>query len=252
MPAVADAADPVLLAWLVAQADKGATIVSICDGALPVARAGLLKGHRATGHWATQSQREHDFPDTTWLRNTRYVADGKRISSAGISAAIPLSLALVEAIDGRERAAALAQRLGVDDWSASHDSLRFKQDAGMIFTAAINKIFSSRQTIGIELHPGMDDIALALAADAFSRTYRSRVQTVAPGGEAVITRAGLTVLADRGSATAASTAAVVDVMLDALPATDALAHILARIGTMYGRSTAKLVADQLEYPLTPR
>src|SRR5437868_4689076 len=90
--------DPVLLEWLKGQAGKGATIVSICDGALVVAKAGLFKGSRATGHWATQAQREHEFPDTQWLKNTRYVADGKRVSSAGVTAAIPLSLALVEAI----------------------------------------------------------------------------------------------------------------------------------------------------------
>ncbi|UUZ50208.1 DJ-1/PfpI family protein [Massilia sp. B-10] len=82
VPALSTPDDPVLLPWLAAQAAKGATIVSICDGALVAARAGVFKGHRATGHWATHKLRVENFPDTEWLANRRYVADGKVVSSA--------------------------------------------------------------------------------------------------------------------------------------------------------------------------
>ena len=44
VPAMIKRDDPALLAWLSRQSGKGATIVSICDGALVVANAGLLKG----------------------------------------------------------------------------------------------------------------------------------------------------------------------------------------------------------------
>ena len=87
VPAVVKRDDPALLAWIAAQAAKGGTIVSICDGALVVANSGLMKGHRATAHWATEALRAKQYPDTDWLRNVRYVADGNIISSAGISAA---------------------------------------------------------------------------------------------------------------------------------------------------------------------
>jgi putative intracellular protease/amidase len=53
-------APPVLVDWIKAQADKGASIVSICDGALTVAKAGVFKGHRATGHWATLAKRKRE------------------------------------------------------------------------------------------------------------------------------------------------------------------------------------------------
>ena len=53
VPAMVKQDDPALLAWLSRQSGRGATIVSICDGALVVANAGLLRGHRATAHWAT-------------------------------------------------------------------------------------------------------------------------------------------------------------------------------------------------------
>lgn len=106
VPAVRKPDDPALLAWIGAQGAKGATIVSICDGALVVANSGLLKGHRATAHWATEASRKERYPDTQWISNVRYVADGKRVSSAGISAAMPATLALVEAIAGQARAGA--------------------------------------------------------------------------------------------------------------------------------------------------
>lgn len=51
--------------------------------ALTVAEAGLLKGHRATGHWASYAKRKREYPDTEWLENTRYVAESAARSRRG-------------------------------------------------------------------------------------------------------------------------------------------------------------------------
>src|SRR5690606_2422404 len=51
VPAVHYSDDPMLTAWLRTQADKGATLVGICDGVLLLAHAGQLDSRRATGHW---------------------------------------------------------------------------------------------------------------------------------------------------------------------------------------------------------
>jgi transcriptional regulator GlxA family with amidase domain len=80
-----------------ARAEKGATTVSICNGSLVLANDCLTDGHQATGRWSKHGLRVAKFPDTHWLKNTRYVADGKIVSSAGITAALPFSIALVEA-----------------------------------------------------------------------------------------------------------------------------------------------------------
>lgn len=240
VPAVAEGhtADPALLGWLRAQAGKGATIVSICDGALVVANAGLFKGRRATGHWATQAQREREHPDTRWLTNVRYVADGPVISSAGVSAAIPTSLALVEALGGRVRAQQVAHSLGAADWGPAHDSTPFKLGAGHMLTYAANAWFSRTDEIALPLAEGGDEIALALAADAWSRTYRSRAHTVAAAAAPVRMRHGLRVLPDRvGSAPAATDA----------PPLRALDRALDDISRRYGQRTADFVSLQLEY-----
>lgn len=235
-----------LLGWISAQAGKGASIVSICDGALIVAQAGLFKGHHATGHWATHARRVHDFPDTQWLENTRYVADGKVISSAGVTAAIPLSLALVEAIAGNDRAAQVAQDLGVSDWSSRHDSEQFHLGFRRYLTVLRNRL-SPHRDVGLPVAEGVDEIALALAADAFSRTYRSHAYTVAfsPGG--IQTRHGLTLLPDRIVGDANEPKHLLPEFA-ATPSAQVLDQTLADIANVYGRPTANLVALQLEYP----
>ncbi|HEV8313716.1 MAG TPA: DJ-1/PfpI family protein, partial [Burkholderiaceae bacterium] len=202
--------DPVLLGWLQDQAAKGATIVSVCDGALVVAEAGLFRGRRATGHWATQARREHDYPDTRWLKNTRYVADGNVISTAGVSAAIPLSLALVESIGGQQRAERVAQELGVDAWGPQHDSEPFHLGLRHYLAAAGNMLFSPREDIGLPVADGVDDIALALAIDAFGRTHRSPVYALAASAGAVRTRYGLALRPDRVAGDGAAPLRVVE------------------------------------------
>jgi putative intracellular protease/amidase len=252
VPAVVKRDDPVLLAWIAAQGAKGSTIVSICDGALVVANSGLLKGHRATAHWATQGLRAKEYPDTQWLSNIRYVADGAIVSSAGISASIPTSIALVEAIAGTDRAAALANELGVADWSTTHDSDRFRPRFGVNLmayarTAYTNARLHALQSVGVPVAPGVDEIALALTADAYSRTGRSHAYALSATDAPLQTRHGLTVLPDR----VIGGPNPVDRTLpafDATPSARMLDQALAGIAESFGRSTAYGVASDFEYP----
>jgi transcriptional regulator GlxA family with amidase domain len=69
-------------------------VASVCTGALVLAEAGLLDGHRATTHHEYFDPLEH-YPNVRVLRGARYVREGKISSSAGISAGIDLALAIV-------------------------------------------------------------------------------------------------------------------------------------------------------------
>jgi putative intracellular protease/amidase len=251
VPAVAKSTDPALLAWVAAQGAKGATIVSICDGALVVANSGLLKGRRATAHWATEDHRKEKYPDTQWVGNTRYVVDGKIISSAGISAAMPTSLALLEAIAGREQAAAVAQQMGVSEWSAAHNSDAFKPRLGsnlMAYaTTYTDSWFHSADSIGVPVADGVDEIALAYTADAWTRTHRGRVYAIGASKAPVQTRYGLTLLPDR----AAGAGDAPDLMLpapDGIEPGKTLDHVLVQLAQRYGGNTAYRVALEFEYP----
>lgn len=251
VPAVTNSADKTLIAWVAAQGAKGGTIVSICDGALVVANSGLMKGHRATAHWATEEHRRMMYPDTQWENNVRYVADGRIVSSAGISAAIPTSLALVEAIAGHDRAAELAKELGVSNWSAAHNSDTFQPKFGVNLlahaTRFTNAWFHSNESIGVPVTLGIDDIALALTVDAYSRTSRSHVFVLATSIEPVQTRNGLMFMPDRiiGSTNPPD---YVLPNFDSTPSAQVFDKVLVAIGDRYGRSTAYRVALDFEYP----
>ena len=232
-----------LLAWIRAQAGKGATLLGICDGVFSLAHAGLLDGRRATGHWYSANNRQAQFPKTQWLEQRRYVVDGPIISSSGVSAAMPVSLALVEAIAGRTRAQQLADELGLTDWSATHDSRAFALLRADYLTLAGNWLaFWDHETLAIPVHTGIDEIALALTADAHARTYRSQVVSIAT--TPLVTRSGLRLIPDQAHSEPDMRA----LSITNGPASYALQQALENIASHYGRATARLVALQLEYP----
>jgi RNA polymerase sigma factor (sigma-70 family) len=240
--------DPVMLDWIRLQAARGATIVGICDGVPVLANARLLKGRKATGHWRTIDGLERKHPETQWLRNRRYVADGNIITTSGVSASIPISVALVEAIGGREKAERVAQFLGVKDWSAAHDSEQFKLTAGGLFTVLRNKaMFWRHEALGLEVAPGVDEISVALIADAYARTRRSTALAVARTDRPVLTRRGLTLLPERLSNGPDRPSAMLP-LYETVPAAQALDRALEGIATRYGEATAAFVALTMEYP----
>ncbi len=240
--------DAALLAWVRRQAAAGAVIVGICDGVPVLAGAGLLEGRRATAHWKTIGGLERRHPGTRWLRNTRYVQDGNVITTSGVSASIPVSIALVEAIGGRARAEEVARFLGVKGWSAAHDSEQFSLDAGSLFTALSNKaMFWRHEALGLEVREGADEIAVALVADAYARTRRSSALAVSPSPAPVLTRRGLRLVPDRVSGGSGRP----DRMLplhETLPPAQALDRALDGIAASYGKATAAFVALTMEYP----
>jgi putative intracellular protease/amidase len=93
-----------VLAWLRRHAAAGALITSVCTGSLVLAKAGLLRGRRATCHWA-------GLPELALFGATpidqRVVADGPFITGAGVSAGLDLGIALAAHFRGRPYAEAL-------------------------------------------------------------------------------------------------------------------------------------------------
>jgi putative intracellular protease/amidase len=255
VPAMQGSKDSVLLAWLATQAAKGGILVSICDGALILANSGVLKGHRATAHWATRGHRLEHYPETTWVANARYVADGKVITSAGISAAIPAALALVETIAGAERASAVAADIGAVDWSAEHDSTVFGPhwgNLGIWLTWYTDPWFHSRREIGVPVAPGVDEIALAITADAWQRTQRARPVTVAAAATPLRTRFGLTIVPERVAGANDAPEQMLHIP-DSTPPAQLWDQVLNHIASSYGPRTAQRLALEFEYPgYTPR
>jgi putative intracellular protease/amidase len=194
VPAMDDDDDPAVTAWLRRQAEKGAQVIGICAGGVTVGNAGLLDGRRFASHWYYRDGLVETHPSATYVPHQRYVVDRGVATTTGISASVPTMLALVEAIGGRDKAGAIAAEIGVTSWTPKHDSTPFRLDAGRMWTYVLNKItFWRNETWSVDVQDGMDDIALALAADAWSRSGRVTVDASAAGP--VKLRSGLVLLA---------------------------------------------------------
>jgi transcriptional regulator GlxA family with amidase domain len=86
---------------------------SVCSGSYLLAAAGLLDGKRATTHWSRAADFARKFPRVRLDPDCIFVKDGSIWTSAGISAGIDLSLAMIEADLGESIARRTAQQLVV-------------------------------------------------------------------------------------------------------------------------------------------
>jgi transcriptional regulator GlxA family with amidase domain len=246
VPAMSRNDDPTVLSWIRSQAAKGATIVGVCLGGMVVAEAGLLDGKRGTTHWYGVGDLRREHPAAVYVPDRRLVVDKGVATTTGISASMPMMLTLIEAIAGRDRAQAVARDLGQARWDARHDSSAFKLARPFALTVARNVLaFWNREQMGIELTPALDEVSLALVADAWSRTYRSHAVTFARSAQAVPTRNGLRILPDQ---VASDWPGERRVAIDDRPPVRALDDALQAIQGRYGRRTADVVAMHLEYP----
>lgn len=89
------------LLWLRKMAATARKVTSVCTGALLLAKAGLLKGRRATTHWGSLDLLASIDASVEVDRESRYVDDGV-ITSAGVSAGIDMAFYVVEQLCGRE------------------------------------------------------------------------------------------------------------------------------------------------------
>lgn len=88
--------DPVVLKWLKSMAGKARRVVSICTGAFLLAEAGILDGRTVTTHWMYAKDFAQRYPQVIVEPDRIYVQDGPIYTSAGVTAGMDLSLALVE------------------------------------------------------------------------------------------------------------------------------------------------------------
>ena len=93
--------DKPTLDWIRTVAADAERVTSVCTGALLLAQAGLLRGRRATTHWAALDLLESLDAGVEVERCERVVDDGV-ISSAGVAAGIDMSFYLVERLHGKD------------------------------------------------------------------------------------------------------------------------------------------------------
>jgi transcriptional regulator GlxA family with amidase domain len=242
VPAMHMPDNPALGAWLRDQQAHGATLMSICDGAKVLAAAGLLEGHTATAHWYALKDLRRDYPQTQWRNDRRYIFDGDIVTTSGVSASLPATLALLEHIAGREPVQAYAQQLGIAGWMPEHDGASFTLSGRAMRTAAMNWLaFWNHQQLALAAPDGVEEAQLAFVLDAYARTYRTSISLQSTQAQ-IRSKHGLLFHS------ASTSARELDASILQQPVGKALDAVLEQIGREQGKATADFVALQLEYP----
>lgn len=151
--------DETVVRWVRERAAVAEYVLSVCNGAFILARAGLLDGLRATTFYGLIDDLREFAPHTEVVTDRRFVDNGKVITSAGLSSGIDASLHLVSRIRGEARAKHLALHLEYD-WDPHSDFAR----------AALADLRLPR----IDPPPGAQAVLVATAGDRdhWERRYR--------------------------------------------------------------------------------
>jgi len=166
--------DSRLIKWLSKVGAKANRCCSVCNGALLLAKAGLLDNKKAVTHWKDVDELRRQSPKTDVHDDAIYVKDGNIYTSAGVTAGIDLCLSLVEEDMGRELCMNVARRLVV----------YYKRPGGQRqFSTELLAQYEDSRTITKliawlkpRLHKviGIEEMAAALSLS--SRTLHRRVQ----------------------------------------------------------------------------
>ncbi|WP_029137212.1 GlxA family transcriptional regulator [Nakamurella lactea] len=98
------AADSALLNQVRRLARSSRRVASVCTGATVLAAAGLLNGRRVTTHWRYADELAARFPAVRVDARPIFIQDERIWTSGGVTSALDLALAFVEADHGAERA----------------------------------------------------------------------------------------------------------------------------------------------------
>jgi transcriptional regulator GlxA family with amidase domain len=109
--AEAAARDEAVLDFVRSTAPRCRRVATVCSGAFIGAATGLYEGRRMTTHWARARQLAETYPGVAVDPDPIYIRDGKYWSSAGVTAGIDLSLALVQEDLGVDLAQTVARWL---------------------------------------------------------------------------------------------------------------------------------------------
>lgn len=107
------AADDAMSEWLRRWGTQAARYGSICNGTFALGHAGLIDGRTVTTHWQSSAQLAAQFPAARVEHDRIYVRDDRLVTSAGVTAGIDLTLALVGEDHGTALSLACAKGLVV-------------------------------------------------------------------------------------------------------------------------------------------
>jgi putative intracellular protease/amidase len=276
VPAIAHPDGPqeaALRAWITDQAERGARILGVCNGAQVLAATGLLDGRTATAHWSTLGALRKQHPRVHWVEGRRFVQDGSVTTTAGITSGIPGALQVMADLAGPDEATRVGQVVRYPNWSVDGDTTIPTQSFSIAdLPVGLNALIPwGRPTVGVALTDDISEIDVASTFEVYAASYAARAIPISASG-AVTTKHGMVLLADTPEDAASLTRMVVpgsggvasvdphlrewserhNVPIDAVQRADvrpAFDAALEYLSTQTGRRTAVSAAKIIDYPV---
>jgi transcriptional regulator GlxA family with amidase domain len=100
--------NPAMLQFLRARAAEAEIVMSVCTGSGLLAKAGVLDGKQATSNKKSFAWASSQSDKVAWVKKARWVDDGERVTSSGVSAGMDMALAVITRLFGEDTAERLA------------------------------------------------------------------------------------------------------------------------------------------------
>ncbi len=125
------AKDEELTQWIREASANAERVMAVCTGTVLLGIAGVLDGRKATTNKLDFMKTVPLAPNVDWVKEARWVKDGKFYTSSGVSAGMDMALAVMEDLFGGEMADRIA--LGCEyEWHKDANRDPFAKTAGLI------------------------------------------------------------------------------------------------------------------------
>lgn len=120
-----------MLQWIRDVAKNAERVMAVCTGTIVLGMTGLLDGRRATTNKQDFTATIHHAPKVDWVKEARWVEDGKFFTSSGVSAGMDMALAALAGLYGEEKAEETA--VGTEySWHRDPHTDPFAKLAGLV------------------------------------------------------------------------------------------------------------------------
>ena len=161
---------PEVIAWIRERAAPARHVLSVCNGALILAKTGLLDGLAATTFYDLIPALREAAPKTRVVTDQRYVDNGKIITTAGLSSGIDGSLHVIERLQGKGPAQQVALNMEYD-WRPDSGFAR-----ASLADAELRRIFGRR--LSLEVPDGASKVLSTQGTtDRWEATWEIRTET---------------------------------------------------------------------------
>ncbi len=122
---------PAVTDWIVETSNKAELVMTVCTGSILLATTGLLDGRRATTNKLDFLGTVPLGPNVDWVRQARWVEDGKFFTSSGVSAGMDMTLAAIAHLFGKATAEEIAE--GTEyEWHDDANWDPFAKSSGLV------------------------------------------------------------------------------------------------------------------------